>query len=175
MKLERKKVDDAREVVSKALQCEETVRKNSGREQGSVIRKVEHVLKTHHIAKPYYHGRKYHGKAMVQLMYKSQIIMEDIKNVLVHENEGYSGNALNQTELCSQQEIIQWCDKFKDFLKVFDSIFSQAHIFYGTFDPEQIEHLKTSVQTAVGLWRGMDQSISPKVHAIEDHLFEHIV
>jgi hypothetical protein len=43
------------------------------------------------------------------------------------------------------------------------------------FDPEQIEHLKKSVQTAVGLWRGMDQSISPKVHAIEDHLVEQIV
>jgi N-acetylmuramoyl-L-alanine amidase CwlA len=70
-KLEKKKVDDAREVVSKALQNEEKVRKNSGREQGSVIRKVEQVLKTHHIAKPYYHGGKYHGKAMVHLMDKS--------------------------------------------------------------------------------------------------------
>jgi hypothetical protein len=136
---------------------------------------VEQVLKTHHIAKPYYHGGKYHGKAMVHLMDKSQIIMQDIKNVLLQENEGYRGNALNQTQLCSQQEIIQWCDKFKDLLKVFDSIFSQARTFSGMFDPEQIEHLKKSVQTAVGLWRGMDQSISPKVHAIEDHLVEQII
>jgi hypothetical protein len=48
-------------------------------------------------------------------------------------------------------------------------------MFSGMFDPEQIEHLKKSVRTAVGLWRGMDQSISPKVHAIEDHLVEQIV
>jgi hypothetical protein len=151
------------------------VRKNSGREQGTVIHKVEHVLKTHHIAKPYYHGGKYHGKAMVCLMDKSQIIMEDIKNMLVNVHDGFQGNALNQTELCSQQEIIEWCDKFKDLLKVFDSMFSQAHAFSGMFDPEQTEHLKKSVETAMGLWRGTGQSISPKVHAIEDHLVEQIL
>jgi hypothetical protein len=106
-KLEKKKVDDAREIVSKALQHEEKVRKKPGREQGTVIHKVEHVLKTHHIAKPYYHGGKYHGKAMVHLMDKSQIIMEDIKNILVNVHDGFQGNSLNQTELCSQQEFIE--------------------------------------------------------------------
>jgi hypothetical protein len=43
------------------------------------------------------------------------------------------------------------------------------------FDPEQTEHLKKSVETAMGLWRGIGQSISPKVHAIEDHLVEQIL
>jgi uncharacterized spore protein YtfJ len=43
------------------------------------------------------------------------------------------------------------------------------------FDPEQTEHLKKSVETAMGLWRGTGQSISPKVHAIEDHLVEQIL
>jgi hypothetical protein len=95
--------------------------------------------------------------------------------MLVNVHDRIQGNDLNQTERCSQQDIIEWCDKFKDLLKVFDSIFSQACAFSWMFDPEQTEHLKKSVETAMGLLRGIGQSTSPKVNGIEDHSVEQIL
>jgi len=54
--------------MKKAKDEEEKYKKNLGKVQHAVVSKVESILSRNHIEKPYYHGGKYNGKAMVRLM-----------------------------------------------------------------------------------------------------------
>jgi hypothetical protein len=45
----------------------------------------------------------------------------------------------------------------------------------GKVTEEHIVSIQNSIHTAMKLWRGLDISVTPKLHAIEDHLAEQII
>jgi len=70
--------DERKEVLQEAKIEEAALKKNLGRRQNSVVAMVEKVFVAHSIAKPYYHGGKYNGKAMNTFMTKSENVMESL-------------------------------------------------------------------------------------------------
>ena len=131
--------------------------------QRNVVPKVESILSKNHIENPYYHGGKYNGKAMVRLMdYKlSSKVLDEIAAFIL---------SIPQVDRCPNEEVEEWVAKFKKILNVFDGIFSIARMSNGTVKDEHIVSINNYISTAMKLWRGLNHSISPKPHAIEDHL-----
>jgi hypothetical protein len=64
--------------------------------------------------------------------------------------------------------------KFKKILSVFDGVVSIARMPCGKVCNEHIVKLENFIATAMTLWRGLGNSITPKVHAIEDRLVEQV-
>jgi hypothetical protein len=127
-------------------------------------KKVEVILRQHNIKKPYYHGGKYNGTAMVTFMTKSGDIMGDLCDMLL--TLPAEGN----------EEVIEVTEKFKNVLRVFDGIFSLAHTPSGQMTEDSVSRLRSYVTDGMKYWREMELSIeAPKPHAIEDHLVNQVV
>jgi len=127
------------------------------------IGKIEGILQKYYITKPYYHGGKYNGKGMCTFMTESQEIMVDIQGMLL---------AIPQEDRCSNDEVTPYTTRFRNCLQVFDYVFSKARLPSGSVSPEDVENLCPFIVTALKLYRELGLSISPKPHAIEDHLCE---
>jgi hypothetical protein len=158
-------VDDARRLLKEMKEREETAKQNSGNPYKEVIGKAEDVLKKFNISKPYYHGGKYNGKGMCTFMSKSSNIMADIRDMIL-------GIPLEQR--CDDQEVLEHTWRFQNCLKVFDYVFSKAREPSGFISPQEVEDLHPFVIEAMKLYRELGLSVSPKPHAIEDHLCEQI-
>jgi hypothetical protein len=132
-----------------------------------VVSKIESILSNNHIEKPYLHGGKYNGKAMVCLMdYKhSSKVMDEISIYLL---------SIPQVDSCPNEEVEEWISRFKNILSVFDRIFSTAQMNCGMVHDEHLLNLENSAVTAMKLWRGLGNSVSPKIHATEDYLVEQL-
>ena len=122
--LKKTSYDNAKNEMKKAKDEEEKYKKNLGKVQHAVVSKVESILSRNHIEKPYYHGGKYNGKAMVRLMdYKhSSRVMDEIAAFIL---------SIPQVDRCPNVEVEEWVDKFKKILSVFDRIFSIARMSCG--------------------------------------------
>ena len=133
-----------------------------------MVPKIESILLKYHIEKPYYHGGKYNGKAMVHLMdYKhSSKVMDEPRAFIL---------AIPQVDRCANEEVEEWTTKFKNILSVFDGMFSIARMSCGTVNEEHIKSIKNSINLAMTLWRGLGNSVSPKPHALEDHLVDQLI
>jgi hypothetical protein len=155
-------------VIKDAKDNEAKYKKQLGKTVREVTSKVLNILSKHYIEKPFYHGGKYNGKAMVKLMdySNSEKMFDSIQTYLL---------SLPVSSRCSNSEIIQWIHKFKKILSVFDGVFSVARKPSGTVTSEdQIAQLQASITTAMTLWQGLGLSLAPKPHAMEDHLVEQI-
>ncbi len=137
-----------------------------GKNDRAVLQSVERVLRAHSIEKPYCHGGLYNGKAMNRLMTCSQTLMHDIQNVLL--------DAPVHATRCSDDEIISWAEKFANILKVFDEVFSISRTPSGQLTGEQGRILMLRVEESLRLWRGLSLNVTPKVHAVEDHLCQQV-
>jgi hypothetical protein len=73
-----------------------------------MVPKVESILSKNHIEKPYYHGGKYNGKAMVHMMdYKhSSKVMDEIAAFIL---------SIPQVDKCPNEEVEEWVAKCKKF------------------------------------------------------------
>jgi hypothetical protein len=153
--------------LKEANDDEENYKKQLGKVQQNVVSEIESILSKNHIEKPYYHGGKYNGKAMVRLMdYKhASKVLDNICSYLL---------SIPQVDRCPNTEVDEWIAKFKKNLSVFDGVFSIARMKCGTVHEEHIVNLEQSIKTAMKLWRGLGNSVSPKPHAIEDHLVDQI-
>jgi hypothetical protein len=165
--LKKNAYDDAKKQVKAAKDEEENYKKRLGKAQQNVVAKIESILAKNHIEKPYYHGGKYNGKAMVRLMdYKhSSNVMDEIAAFIL---------SIPLVDRCPNEEVQEWVEKFKKILSVFDGIFSIARMSCGKVKDEHISSLKNYITTAMKLWRGLGHSIAPKSHVLEDHLAEQI-
>ncbi len=74
--------------------------------------------------------------------------------------------SIPNVDRCSNQEVEEWLNKYKKNHSVFDGVFSIARLSCGKVKGEHI----ASIQTAMKLWTGLGISVSPKLHAIEDHM-----
>jgi hypothetical protein len=133
-----------------------------------VVHKVESFLSKHHIEKPYYRGGKYNGKAMVHLMdYKdSSNVLDEIRAFIL---------SIPQVDRCPNEEVKEWIHKFKNILRVFDEIFSIARMSCRKVKEDRILSIRNSITTEMKLCRGLGISVSPKVHAMEDHLVDQLI
>jgi hypothetical protein len=133
------------------------------------MRDVESILSKNHIERPYYHGGKYNGKgkAMARFMdySHSSAIMDGIARHLL---------ALPDLDAGQWEEVNEWIPKFKRILSVFDGVFSIARMSSGTVSDEYLEKLENFIATAMRLWRGLGNSVTPKNHAVEDHFLDQI-
>jgi SMC interacting uncharacterized protein involved in chromosome segregation len=143
------------------------LKKTLGKSTRQVTNEIESILSKNCIKRPYYHGGKYNGKTMVHLMdySHSRNIMDQIAAHLL---------SIPDLDDSQKEEINEWIPKFKKTLSIFDGAFSIARMPSGTVCNEHIVKLEGFIDTAIKLWRGLGNSITPKVHAIEDHLVEQV-
>lgn len=153
-------------ILKEAKEREAELKKQMGKPLREVTRKIEQVLKSNRIDKPYYHGGKYNGKAMNRFMTQSSNIMSSISDVIIDVPEA---------DRCSNVEVREVTEKFSHVLHVFDAVFSKARVPSRLVLDENVAELQLFVREALRLWRGLELSVSPKVHAIEDHLCDQIV
>jgi len=99
---------NAKKEVKSAKDEEEKYQKSLGKVQRNVVPKVESILSKNHIEKPYYHGGKYNGKAMVHMMdYKhSSKVMDEIAAFIL---------SIPQVDKCPNEEVEEWVAKCKKF------------------------------------------------------------
>jgi hypothetical protein len=98
-------------------------------------------------------------------MTSSRSIMEDV-NAMIKE--------LSREERCSDEEVVETMEKLTNILSVFDALFSMARAPSGLITDESVDKLRNLADLALPLWRDLDLSIMPKVHAIEDHMADQI-
>ena len=165
-KLLKEQHGNLKKVLKEATDEEQNLIKTLGKNR-AVMRDVESILSKNHIERPYYHGGKYNGKAMVRFMdySHSSAIMDGIARHLL---------ALPDLDAGQQEEVNEWIPKFKRILSVFDGVFSIARMPSGTVSDEYLAKLENFIATAMRLWRGLGNSVTPKVHAVEDHLLDQI-
>jgi hypothetical protein len=121
-----------------------------------VLKAVERILVKHNISKPHYHGGAYNGKAMNQIMFESSMIVEQVQEMLL---------AIPINTRCSDDANV---------LKVFNKVFLLARMPSGQLTAENSRKLSECIIESMRLWRGLGLNISPKAHAIEDHLFDQV-
>ena len=166
-KLKKRKYDDLKKDFKEAKDEEEKFKRELGKTTRQVTSQIESILSKNYIERPYYHGGKYNGKAMVRFMdySRSSKIMDEISTYLL---------SIPELDRIQKEEIDQWMPKFKKILSIFDGVFSIARMPCGAVREEQIIKLENFIATAMRLWRDLGNSITPKVHAIEDHLVDQI-
>ncbi len=76
---------------------------------------------------------------------------------------------------CNDAEVTLITEGYAVILHIFDAIFSYARLPSCTVTEELVADLRIFVQEGLRLWRGLDLSITPKVHAIEDHLCDQML
>jgi hypothetical protein len=162
-----KLISEKMALLKKAKDREAALGKDLGKTgSGMVVRTVEKIFERHCIEKPYYHGGKYNGKAMVNYLTNSGKIFDAIQEALL---------AIDQQERgCDDGEIEEFMMKYKNVLGVWDGVFSMARIPSYRFHEEDMLKLKEFISDGMKLWRGLKLSVSPKPHAIEDHLCDQI-
>jgi len=159
-------VNDARIALRDRKAEEKETKKTVNGTSREIIRKIEDIFQKYYITKPYYHGGKYNGKGMCTFMTESQEIMADIQDMIL---------TIPQEDRCSNEEVAEYTSRFKHCLQVFDYIFSKARLPSGSVTPQDVENLRPFVVTALKLYRELGLSISPKPHAVEDHLCEQLI
>ncbi len=92
--------------------------------------------------------------------------MEDIRGMLME---------IASEERCNDEKVSDTMEKFTNILSVFDALFSLARTPSGLMNGDKVATLQNLNNLALKLWRGLDLSIIPKVHAIEDHLVPQII
>jgi hypothetical protein len=161
-----KNMQQSKKVIKEKKDSKKEYKAQIGRPRRDVLLKVEKILRQNRIEKPYYHGGLYNRKAMNKLMTNSQKIMEEI-NVMLME--------IPTEDRCSDEEVLETMGWFTNILSVFDGLFSLARTPSGLIGEEDINKLQDLVTLALQLWRGLDMSVTPKVHAIKDHLVHEIM
>ena len=78
-------------------------------------------------------------------------------------------------ERCNDEKVSDTMEKFTNILSVFDALFSLARTPSGLMNGDKVATLQNLSNLALRLWRGLELSITPKVHAIEDHLVPQII
>ncbi len=96
--------------AAKAAEAEGKTR--LGKKISPVLKIVEKVFQKFSILKPYYHGGKYNGKAMVTFMTCKGRVMDEMADALL------SVPPQDQTH-CSDEEIREYTTKFKTVLTIF--------------------------------------------------------
>jgi hypothetical protein len=167
-KLMKDQVGNLKRSLKEATDEADCLKKSLGKTTRQITNEIESILSKNYIERPYYHGGKYNGKAMVRLMDYSHSckIMDQILEHLL--------TSIPDLDASRRGEINEWIPKFKKILSVFDGAFSISRMPSGTVSDEHIVKLESFIATALKLWRGLGNSITPKVHAIEDHLVEQI-
>jgi cell division septum initiation protein DivIVA len=167
-KLMKDQVANLKRGLKEATDEADCLKKSLGRTTRQITNEIESIFSKNYIERPYYHGGKYNGKAMVHLMdySHSSKIMDQIAEHLL--------TSIPDLDASHREEINEWIPKFKKVLSVFDGAFSISRMPSGTASDEHIIKLESFIATALKLWRGLGNSITPKVHAIEDHLVEQI-
>ena len=159
-------LENSKKLMKEKKNQERKLKQELGKTQRQVLHEVEKIFVKHNIAKPYYHGGAYNGKAMNQLMTNSSKIMEEVREMLL--------DIPNNTR-CSDDEVTCYSERFMNVLKVFDELFSLARTPSGKMTGDDTFHkLSERITESMRLWRGLGLNITPKAHAIEDHLFDQI-
>jgi hypothetical protein len=163
-KWSEKNVQQSKKVIKEKKDSKKEFKAQIGRKRRDVLLKVEKILRRNRIENPNYHSGLYNGKAMNKLMTNSQKIMEEFKVMLIE---------IPTEDRCSDKEVLETMGRFTNILSVFDELFSLARTPSGLIGEEDINKLQDLVTLALQLWRGLD--ITPKVHAIKDHLVPQIM
>ena len=82
---------------------------------------------------------------------------------------------LPQDGRCLDAEITEMTQGYSVILYIFDAVFSMARIPSGLVTDVQHADLCFFVLEALKVWRGLHISVSPEVHAIEDHLSDQML
>jgi len=157
-KLMKELVGNLKKALKTATDEEEKLLKTLGKKSNEVMRSIESILSKNHIERPYYHGGKYNGKAMVRLMDYSQSskIMDEIATYLL---------SVPNLDVSQREEVNEWIPKFNKILSVYDGIFSIARMPSGTVDDNYTAKLEGFIATSMKLWRGLGSSITGSIHA----------
>jgi hypothetical protein len=173
LQLEKKQVTDTRMECSKQLSIIKADAKKSMEALGTITYPIsdeieDKILKSKHgITKSHYHGGEYNGKGMLKLMTNADTLMKDFCDYIV-EN-------IPENERASNIEVQEFTSKYSHILLVFDRIFSTARASTGSLNDDDIALLVTFIQQAMVLWQKLQLSVTPKVHALEDHLVEQLL
>jgi hypothetical protein len=100
---------------------------------------------------------------MNKLMTSSWNIMADVKAMLME---------VSREQRCSYEEVVETMEKFMNVLFISDALFSMARTSSGLISIGNSDKLQNLVHLALKLWRGIDLSITPKVHAMKEHLVD---
>ena len=115
---------------------------------------------------PYYHGGKYNGKAIIKLLIDAQNILSAVQDFLLTK--------VPENTWCSNEEVIKQMGVYADFFTVFDSVFSNLHTAVGELSESKEEETCKGIALGLKMWRDLDMSVSPKLHVLEDHLFNQL-
>jgi hypothetical protein len=61
-----------------------------------------------------------------------------------------------------------------DLFTVFDSVFSNSHTAVGELNESKEEETCKGIALDLKLWWDLDRSVLPKLHVLEDHLFNQL-
>jgi len=121
----------------------------------------------HGITRPYYHGGEYNGKAVIKLMQCAADVMESIRDYIISK--------VPEDDELKHSEVRDWASKYTDILLVFDQIFSLSLSPTGTLTDEDIINVTEYICTAMKAWQKLGFSVTPKCHALENHLVQQIL
>jgi len=158
-------VENSKKFLKDKKNQERKLQQQVRKSERHVLKAVERILVKHNISKPYYHGGAYNGKAINQIMTESSKIMEQVQEMLL---------AIPISTRCSHDEVVCCTGRFANVLKVFDEVFLLARMPSGQLTAENSRKLSECISESMQLWRGLGLNISPKAHAIEDHLFDQV-
>ena len=135
------------------------LRKERGWNVDSVLFTIECILKTYHIEVQAYHGGDFNGVSCRALLDHVEEIMSEIKKAVISGRKKPSN--------ISDAEVHSKLDKYEDLLKMLDSTLSQMMIVNPT--QSEINEFEKRKNKTMKLWRGLNISITTKVHLLECH------
>ena len=82
----------------------------------------------------------------------------------------------DNTRQATDDEIITMCDRCAELYILFDGLFSLSRTPSYKLTPEIEDKMKKYIKVCVKAWRCMGYTMGmPKIHAIEDHLFNQMI
>jgi hypothetical protein len=129
---------------------------------------MEEILRSYRIDPAKYHGGDFEGNACSALMQHAPNIFDDFKNLLV---------AIATEQSASdyvKDEIGKRCDMMEHAFILFDGLFSIANKSNQAVDDDDITQALAFAGKASQVWRLLREAVPPKLHAIQDHLYDQL-
>jgi len=172
-------VNDHKEIekrVQQVVQQTTKARKNMWEKDGSVSNTTkwlrmeveQNFLEPYGVTRAAYHGGDLVGPSVKALMANADDIFSSLEVFLL--------DVANEKKVLNDEEIDQLSARMRFYrytLRNFDGFFSLLRDKHSDTEyDEKMKQLKLFLDTALQCWRRLNISITPKLHLLEDHVFD---
>ena len=138
-----------------------TARKSSSQ---SIYNKCEDILIKNGIKRSAYHGGKFNGVNIVQIMNKATKIYDEMHQVMLAEGRYKEGND-------NEKKIVEeFCGQVSSGLILWNDIFARISDQKADMNDEYCDETQQLINVAMDQMRKLNFSITPKLHVVETHI-----